>query len=303
VVSRSRRTLATGRPHGDRAPGAEVGPESLLWRWAGDSRIAYLGATIGLLQTMHPAVGAGLVDHSDFFDDPVDRVFRSLPEILGTVYDADGAATGRAVRDAHRRIRGDDDGHGRPYHALDPETFWWAHATFQFMVEQVADRFDRHRLTPGEREQLYQEGVTWYRRYGVSDRAVPATRAQFQEAWDHLCDHVLERNEATDFVLETLRGPMLPAFEGRAPLPRHLHRVADTRLVRRALVRPARLVAIGGLPARLRDRLGIAWSRHDQYQLTLFERTVARTHHLAPASMRWQPRAQQGWRRETGSLP
>ena len=35
---------------------------------------------------MHPAIGQGLIDHSDFFNDPVDRVFRSLPGILGTVY-------------------------------------------------------------------------------------------------------------------------------------------------------------------------------------------------------------------------
>jgi uncharacterized protein (DUF2236 family) len=141
--------------------GIELGPDSLLWRWAGASRIAYLGGTIGLLQTMHPAIGAALIEHSNFFEDPVDRVFRSLPNILGVVYDEDAEATGRWVRGMHRSIKGEDDGNGNRYHALDPETFWWAHGTFQFMAEQVADRFDRHNLTPEEREQLYQEGVEW----------------------------------------------------------------------------------------------------------------------------------------------
>jgi uncharacterized protein (DUF2236 family) len=291
--------ICTDAPDGP----VELGPDSLLWRWAGDSRIAYLGGTIGLLQTMHPAIGAALIEHSNFFEDPVDRVFRSLPSILGTVYDEDGVGTGRWVRDAHRTIRGDDDGHGRPYRALDPETYWWAHATFQFMAEQVADRFDRHRLTPGEREQLYQEGVEWYRRYGVSLRPVPPTRAAFQEKWDHVCDTVLERNEATDFVLDSLHQPLLPKFDGRAPLPRHLHRLADTRLVRRALSRPARIVALGGLPARVRERLAIPWSRADQLQLDIIEWVTARTHRFAPASMRWQPRAADGWRRTTGRLP
>ena len=129
--------------------GIELGPDSLLWRWAGASRIAYLGGTIGLLQTMHPAIGSALIEHSNFFDDPVDRVFRSLPSILGVVYDEDAEATGRWVRDCTSPIKGDDDGHGDRYHALDPETFWWAHATFQFMAEQVADRFDRHRPDSG----------------------------------------------------------------------------------------------------------------------------------------------------------
>src|SRR3546814_18344374 len=119
---------------------------------------------------MHPAIGAALIEHSNFFDDPVDRVFRSLPRILGTVYDEDGYATGRDVRDVHRTIKGDDDGHGNKYHSLDPETFWWAHATFQFMAEQVADRFDRHELPPDERAQLYPAGVTGSPRYRSAQR-------------------------------------------------------------------------------------------------------------------------------------
>ena len=88
------------------------------------------------------------------------------------VYDPWAESTGHKVRDFHRDIKGTDDA-GRRYHALDPATYWWAHATFQFMAEQVADRYDTHRLTVAEREQLYREGVEWYRRYGVSMRPVP----------------------------------------------------------------------------------------------------------------------------------
>ena len=124
-----------------------LGPQSLLWRYAGDSRIAFMGGTIGLLQLMHPAIGAGVLQHSNFFEDPSDRVFRSLPRILGAVYDADSEATGREVRDFHKPIKGTGD-NGRAYHALDPATFWWAHATFQFMAEQVADRSTDDRLSP-----------------------------------------------------------------------------------------------------------------------------------------------------------
>ena len=115
----------------------DLGPNSLLWRYAGDTRISFLGGTIGLLQLMHPGIGAGVMDHSDFFNDPFDRVFRSLPPILGAVYDGpEGIETGRWIRDQHRTIKG-ADAQGRSYHALDPATFWWAHATFQFMAEQV----------------------------------------------------------------------------------------------------------------------------------------------------------------------
>jgi uncharacterized protein (DUF2236 family) len=280
----------------------ELGPSSLLWRYAGDTRIAFLGGTIGLLQLMHPAIGAGVLQHSNFFEDPSDRVFRSLPRILGAVYDGPQAvATGKEVRDAHRSITGADDG-GRRYHALDPATFWWAHATFQFMAEQVVDRFDRRRLTKDEREQLYQEGIEWYRRYGVSDRCVPPTRADFQQEWDRVCAEVLEVNDAVRFVLHLLEQP-LPRTRADAPTPSWLRPIVDHPISRRALSGRSRVVAIGGLPRVVRERFDIPWSWRDQVELDLVEATVARTWRLLPATVRWQPRAYDGWRRATGQAP
>jgi uncharacterized protein (DUF2236 family) len=271
----------------------ELGPDSLLWRYAGDTRIALMGGTIGLLQLMHPGIGAGVLEHSRFFEDPFDRVFRSLPAILGAVYDDDPEATGRWVRDQHKAITG-TDAHGRRYHALDPATYWWAHATFQFMAEQVVDRYDDRRLTPAEREQLYQEGVTWYRRYGVSDRAVPPTRAAFQVEWDRVCREVLERNEAVDFVLRMIDRPM------RLELPRPLgvlNPILRQRPIARALTIPVRISAVGGLPAIVRERFDIPWSRADQAQLDVLELAVRKGWRLVPFSQRWQPRAQDAWRR------
>lgn len=293
------RTSDVDVPHAS----VELGPDSLLWRYAGDSRIAFLGGTIGLLQLMHPAIGAGVLEHSNFFDDPSDRVFRSLPEILGAIYDHDAGATGIRVRDVHKTIKGDDDGHGRRYHALDPATFWWAHATFQFMAEQVVDRFDRKVLTDDEREQLYEEGLEWFRRYGVSDQDVPPTRAAFQAEWDRICAEELEMNEAVRFVLDMLDASTLPPWHERAQIPRWMRPLANSWLVRRLLSRPSRVVAVGGLPAPVRERLGIRWTRRDQLDLKLIEWWVARTWRLIPASSRWQPRAAAGWLRTTGRLP
>jgi uncharacterized protein (DUF2236 family) len=271
----------------------ELGPDSLLWQYAGDSRIAFLGGTIGLLQLMHPAIGAGVLEHSNFFEDPFDRVFRSLPAILGAVYDADAEATGRWVRDQHKAIRG-VDGAGRRYHALDPETYWWAHATFQFMAEQVVDRYDDRRLSTAEREQLYREGLTWYRRYGVSDRVLPPTRAAFQAEWDRVCAEVLEVNEAVEFVLGMLDRPL------RLELPRPLgvlNPVLRRGPAARLLRVPVRISAIGGLPPIVRERFDIPWSRADQRQLTALELAVRKTWRFVPASHRWQPRALEGWKR------
>src|SRR5437870_3187153 len=104
-------------------------PRSLLWRYAGDRRLAFVGLSTGILQLMHPGIGAGVAEHSAFFSEPWDRIFRSIPEIMGVVYDPDPETTARRVRDRHRAIRGIDH-LGRPYRALAPDTFWFAHATF-----------------------------------------------------------------------------------------------------------------------------------------------------------------------------
>jgi uncharacterized protein (DUF2236 family) len=276
--------------------GTELGPQSLLWRWAGDTRIAFLGSSIGLLQLMHPAIGAAVLEHSSFFEDPSDRVFRSLPRILGAAYDDPGRGTGTQVRDLHRGISGVDRS-GAAYDALDPATFWWAHATFQYMTEQVADHWDRHRLTEAERERLYREGVEWYRRYGVDDGIVPPDRASFQEAWDRVCTDVLEVNDAVRFVLDALEAPSLPRWHPRAPIPEVIRPVADSAPARRLMARSARVAAIGGLPPVVRERFGLPWRKRDQAELVRMRRLVRHTWRFMPASVRWQPRARAGWNR------
>jgi uncharacterized protein (DUF2236 family) len=290
-----------GRPD-DPVERLDLGPGSLLWRYAGDTRIAFLGGTIGLLQLMHPAIGAGVLDHSNFFEDPTDRVFRSLPRILGAVYDADGAATGAEVRSFHGTIKGTTAG-GDRYHALDPATFWWAHATFQFMAEQVADRFDRHDLTPDERARLYAEGIEWYRRYGVSDRVVPPDRAAFEVEWNRVCTEVLEMNDAVRFVLDMLDEPLVPRSDERSDLSGWARVISDLPTTRWAVARASRLTAIGGLPTVVRARLGIPWTRRNAFELANIERSVRLGWHLLPPSVRWQPRAHEGWLRATGGVP
>ncbi len=127
------------------------------------------------------------------------------------------------------------------------------------MAEQVADRFDRHRLTPDEREQLYQEGVEWYRRYGVSDRSVPADRAAFQEKWDYYCAEVLELNPAAEWVLDSLRRSVLSAEPLLPPQLTLLRPLAKTALARHSVFRVVRVCAFGGLPplvrGSVRDRM------------------------------------------------
>jgi len=286
-----------------------LGPDSLLWRWAGDMRIAFEGGTAGLLQTMHPAIGQGLIDHSDFFDDPVDRVFRSLPGILGTVYDGHAAeATGVRVRDFHREIKGTLS-NGDRYHALHPETFWFAHATFQRMVDRLAVHWDLHHVSDGEWEQLYSEGCEWYRRYGMSGGVVPPDRASFEREFDRYCRDVLTPNEASDYLIKFIKRRSIPDMSASPDYPTHprLRPLADallpTRPVRTALAPPMRLVIFGGLPPVVRDRFGIDWTGRDERRYRTIRAAIRSAWPLVPASLKWYPAARKGWLRERGDVP
>ena len=276
--------------HVYRADPIDLGPDSLLWRWAGDNRLSFTGLSAGILQLMHPGLGAGVVQHSAFFTEPWDRIIRSLPEILGVVYDGPEAeTTGHRVRDYHRRIKGVDD-QGRRYSALAPETFWWAHATFQFAVEGVVDRFDPHRLRDDEREQLYREGIEWYRRYGVSMRPVPATRADFGTVWDRSCTEVLEMTAAAERAIDMALHDKVTDMPGLPWWSVPIQREIITPLFR--------LTAIGGLPAPVRERFGIPWGAVEAAELKLLEVWVRETWRFMPRPLRWAPRAAEGWRRE-----
>ncbi len=294
------------RPSHDRL---DLGPDSLLWRWAGDMRIAFEGGTAGLLQTMHPAIGQGLIDHSDFFNDPVDRVFRSLPGILGTVYNGpQAAATGIQVRDFHRGIKGTLSD-GQRYHALNPETFWWAHATFQRMVDRIAEYWERRPLSRHDSERLYAEGCEWYRRYGMGESVLPASRAAFEGEVDRYCREVLRPNAASDYLIDYIRRPAIPDMSASPDYPAHprLRPVANKLLpalpVRAALAPPMRLVIFGGLPPVVRQRFAINWTNRHERAYRIVRTTIARAWPLMPGSLTWHPTAHKGWLTATGSVP
>jgi uncharacterized protein (DUF2236 family) len=285
-----------------------IGPGSLLWQLVGDARIAYAGGMAGVLQTMHPVIGQALLDHSDFFEDPMDRVFRSLPGIVGVVYDKPDAQTGHTVRDFHEEIKGTLPD-GRRYHALSPEVYWWAHATFQVMAEHVADVYSPRPLADSEREQLYQEGVAWYRRYGVSAAAVPKDRAAFQAEWERHCCAVLQPNEASDWLLKLIDGRVFPKMGKPAylPFPEQYHRFGNLMLrrrpVRSLIGPPLRLAYLGGLPEVVRERFGIRWTPSEARRYRLQARLIGKEWRVRPVRWRWYPRAYAGWVQATGAPP
>ena len=170
------------------------------------------GPWAGSMQNMHPQLGAAVQQHSIFFMERMPRLYRSVYPIGGVVFDGDRAPrTGAQVRDYHIGIKGVDD-QGRRYSALNPDVFYWAHATF-FKSTLLAAEWLGGGLTEAQKRQLFDEHIAWYRMYGMSMRPVPKSWEEFQEYWDHMCHNVLESNWAARAVLDLSSMTKHPSLE------------------------------------------------------------------------------------------
>ncbi|OFJ51707.1 oxygenase MpaB family protein [Mycolicibacterium grossiae] len=278
-------------PGGYDAPPAPLGPDSLTWKYFGDWRGMLQGPWAGSMQNMHPQLGAAVEEHSTFFRERWQRLLRSLYPIGGVVFDTDRAPrTGAQVRDYHVDIKG-VDAQGRRYHALNPDVFYWAHATFFVGTLIVAERFCGG-ITEDEKRQLFAEHKTWYAMYGTSTRPVPQTWEDFQAYWDHMCRHVLENNYAARAVLDLHALPK-PPFAGALP---------DWvwALQRPLLARFFVWFTVGLYDPPVRELMGYGWSDRDEWVHRRLGRLVGAVFSVLPQRARMHPRARAGWDRVTG---
>lgn len=169
---------------------------------------------------------------------------------------------------------GGGDSQGRSYHALDPDTFYWAHATFFMGTILAADRFMGGIDEDGKRR-LFDEHKTWYAMYGMSMRPVPNTWEDFQTYWKHMCTDVLEVNKATRDVLDLADLPKPPTWWMPA--------IVWWRLLQPGIARAQ------------------VWTTMHLHRL--YGRTVNVAFRLIPRRRRPHPRARAGWDRATGRSP
>ncbi|KAA0102452.1 DUF2236 domain-containing protein [Mycolicibacterium sp. P1-18] len=274
-----------------RSDALPLGPDSLVWKYFGDNRMYLIGPRPAVLQNMLAELGQGVLDHSVFFADTAARVKRSIPPIMMTVYGAEDSGEGTRVRDFHRDIKGDMPS-GQRYHALDPDTYFWAHATFVEQVLYFADTFVK-RLTEDEKERIYRESKTWYRRYGVSDRPMPADYAGFQRYWDRMMDEIVVAHPTARYgVGYVTKG--FPRPKGVSPLA--------WRLVSPVFDPVAAFLTTGGMPPRARDLLELPWGprrerAHRVFAATWRSKPVNWAWNRLPMTVRYNEFARVGYAR------
>jgi uncharacterized protein (DUF2236 family) len=151
-------------------------PDSVAWKVNGDVTTMMIGGVSGLLlQMLHPAVLAGVWDHSDFRADMHGRLRRTAKFIAVTTYDhaqAGRAAIGRVNR-IHTKLRGVLP-NGTPYRVSDPELLAWVHVTETISFLDAWIRYAEPRMPLAEQDAYFAETA----RIGEALHADPLPRSR-----------------------------------------------------------------------------------------------------------------------------
>ncbi|WOC14292.1 oxygenase MpaB family protein [Gordonia sp. MP11Mi] len=275
--------------------GAPVGPGSLLWRLYRDRRSYMLIGVIGTIQNMHPAVSAGVVDHSKIFTEPFSRLQRSIPPVLDVIYSPPQAGAGPRLRDFHRDIKG-VDASGDPYHALNPDTYWFTHVTFVEYAILAADLVFGEPLDDQEKDQLIRESVTWWARYGMSMRPVVYTWEEYERYLDEVCASTLNYTPIVKWSLEDLGKT---EFDSQLGVPAWLFRIA-ARIGHRI---GGRAAVLSAMPDRYLNVLGVRPTQLNIWGFRAVLSVVNTLWRIVPLKLRLQPQAYAAGQQYGGVLP
>jgi uncharacterized protein (DUF2236 family) len=296
------RTIATKAEAegGDREPvlppreqAAELIPPrgGVTWRVAGDARLFSASGYALMLQVMHPSVGAGVSQFSNFREDPWGRLLRTLDYTSSVIYGGPELAweVGRRVREMHKRIKGVRPD-GERYHALEPRPYAWVHATLAEAIIRAHRTFCSPQLTPGEVEVFWREWRRVGRLIGVRDEDLPERWPELLRYFDEMVESELEDTEAAEDVLAALFDPAAP------PLP--WLREGVWRVVRWPSAKAGSLATLGLLPPALRERLGVEWGEGKERRFRALAAITRRSRPLMPPQARNFGPNYLRWRRE-----
>jgi len=270
-------------------PSLRLGADSLVWKFYGDIRGVLGFQRLAGTENCIEQLGKAVEDHSVIFTDTIGRARRSGPPIMKTIYSADPQKWGRMVRDFHKPITGTISD-GTRYHALNPELFYWAHATFVDQVLYITDTFIR-RLSYEEKVRIFEESKVWYSLYGVSARNQPQTYDEFVTYMESMFDRFVPTKTilyATGYIRQGLPGPR--------QIPRPLWKVLSAPL--NAFIRT---VVVGTLPPQMKDVCRLQWSDKKERNFRRFAalmRALNPVFNRLPVRWLYLPWAAEGWKRE-----
>jgi len=193
------------------------GPSSVAWRVHGDVTSMLVGGIAALLlQMLHPAVPAGVWDHSKFQTDLHGRLRRTARFIALTTYGgrADAETAIARVRRIHDSVQG-LLANGTAYKANDPSLLAWVHVTEAMSFLDAWTRYAEPTISAADQDRYFTEVAQIASALGADP--VPQSRAEADDVIELmkpklLCDrrtrqvaHLVLTEPAPSIMLEPLR--------------------------------------------------------------------------------------------------
>ena len=249
------------------------GPHSVAWRINRERAIQLTGARALLMQLAHPAVAAGVAEHSDFKRRPLRRLARTITLSLDGVFGDTRTALNavRVINARHAGVR------GPAYDAMDPRLLAWVLAT---LVDSAVLGYELYvgPLAEEEKDAFLGEELRVARYLGMPESALPRGFAGLRRYVDAMIatGEVRVDDTARDLARWTLYPPR-------------------ARFLRPALDFAA-LLTIVILPAPLRHQYGFAITVRQRATFALLRHAVRRIVPLLPRALREVPQAREARR-------
>jgi uncharacterized protein (DUF2236 family) len=218
-----------------------------------------------LLQFVNPAVGTGVVRHSNFADHPMRRLHGTLTYVYAVASgtDDDVRVVRARVGAAHAPVR------GQGYSAVDPHLQLWVAATLYESAVLIHDLV----LGPADdtlADRMYADAASLGTALQMPADLWPADRAAFKSYWDAELAKA-EASPEVQAVARTLLDPHHLPFVLRGWFP----------LIRR--------LSVGLLPPGIAEVLGLEFTERDAVKLQRDLRRIARWYPRLPGFVRHAP--------------
>ena len=188
------------------------GPKAVAWHVHGDVTSMMVGGISSLLlQMLHPAVLAGVWDHSNFRTDMHGRLRRTARFIALTTYGGreEAEAVIARVRHIHDRVGGVLPD-GTPYAANDPALLAWVHITEATSFLNAWRRYVEPHMPRADQDRYFAEMAQVARALGAAP--VPSDRAgarRMIEAYRPQLRTDCRTREVRDLVLKAATADLL----------------------------------------------------------------------------------------------
>lgn len=241
-------------------------PDSVMWKISRERVILLGGPAAAILQISHPSVARGVADHSDFRNDTLGRLLRTVAAVYTVAFEKKDRVEALASQVARMHAKVRSQGNESRYSAFDADLQMWVLATLvatgTFSYEAIVGP-----LTESEKEDYLRSMRIWAQVFGLPPSHGPQTWPEFQAYYDAM-----------------INGPVL----GSDPVCARMTA---------AIVRPARplwlnqsgmlfeFLATELIPSPVRERIGLRSTLWSSAAWSVTRSALAVLHPLTPPSL------------------